>query len=256
MNKCVLSIVFFINFILNAAKKLSNFAGMVNRFKRINAEIKYYGLFNIVRTKAIELHYKRKFKNLGIVYYRENNPVNVLNTLSVNKDACLNQATDYYTLKKAFDFAGIIYSKINLLDIGCGYGKVLNFGMLMNFKTVIGIDLDEAAVDIAISNAGKMEANGFKTPYHFHTADACHFQIPVGINIIFMANPFGEKTMQQVMANIIAYQQNINKDLYIVYSVPVHQDVLNAYIECKKIYESFNGDKTSSEIVIYKINNK
>jgi len=226
---------------------------MINKYRRIVKEVRHYGLFEIIKTKATEFYYKKKLKKIGISYSSENCPVDVLNHLSLNKDAMLNQATAFYAIKRGFDFTGINYSNICLLDIGCGYGKVLNFGMLKDFKRVVGVDLDNNAIEIAVANSIKMKMKGFKTPFSYQNIDACQFTIPEDINVIFMANPFGKATMVEVMDKIIKFQQFYNREFFVIYSVPVHQEVLDCHEGCYKIFESFNANKTCSEMAIFKI---
>ncbi len=226
---------------------------MINKFNKINKEIKHYGLLSFTKTKLKEHYYKGKFKKLDIQYSFENTPISALNSNCVYKDAMLNEATAFYAIKKGFDICGINYADICLLDIGCGYGKALNFGILLKFKAVTGIELDPFTFNQAVANADKMKINGYNTSYNIHLSDASLFPIPDGVNIIFMANPFGFKTMETVVNNIMRYRYQHNNELFVVYSVPVFKDLFERNKCCTKIFESFNSNKKCSEMAIYKI---
>lgn len=168
----------------------------------------------------------------------------------------LNEATAFYTIKKGFDLCGINYANICLLDIGCGYGKALNFGMLLHFKSVTGIELDPYTYNLAVANAEKMILNGYKTESKIYLSDATLLSIPVGVNIILMANPFGFKTMEKVLNNILDYRTQHNNELFVVYIVPVFKDLFDRNKCCTKIFESFNNNKENTEnteMAIYKI---
>ncbi|MBC7422571.1 MAG: class I SAM-dependent methyltransferase [Ferruginibacter sp.] len=227
----------------------------MKKLKQWAKEIKHSGLAHLIKIKKTEQYYKHKLKNIYLNYPDIYTNIETLNGQSINKDSRLNQGTAYYAIKKGIEVSGIDYSDITLLDIGCGYGKTLNFGMLQKCKQVIGIDLDGAAVNQAIANCRLMKENGFDTPFSVHNADASQYTIPENVNVIFMANPFGKKTMEAVASNIIQYRQKCSIDVYIIYFVPVHQDVYLKYEECTKVFESFTRHKKESELVIFKVTN-
>src|ERR1700712_5284402 len=123
---------------------------LVNKLGQWVKEIKHNGLAHLFMIKKTERFYKTKLKGILLNYPSNHTNVETLNGQSLNKDSRLNQSTAYYAIKKGIEVSGIEHSKITLLDIGCGYGKTLNFGMLQKFKRVIGIDLDGTAVSQAI----------------------------------------------------------------------------------------------------------
>lgn len=226
---------------------------LVSKLKKITREIKHYGFSSLMLIKITEQIYNKKLKKIGIVYPNDTNNVEFINPLSSNKDSRCNQSTAYYQIKKAFNFTGINYSDICLLDIGCGFGKALNFGMLLNFKSVTGIDLDDVAIERAIVNCKQMQQTGCISPFIVQHADACDYEIPGPVNLIFMANPFGKKTMAHVLENIVTHCSTQKKELYLVYTVPAHKELFAGYAACTKLYESFTADKAGSEMAIFKI---
>lgn len=126
--------------------------------------------------------------------------------------------------------------------------------MSLNFKKTIGIDLDGSAIKIALSNCNKMKNNGYKTLFVVDQIDACNFKIPDGINFIFMSNPFGKKTMEIVLKNIIDYFHTSQlAEMFIVYSVPVHQVLFTKHKLITKIFEYYDGNKINSELAVFKV---
>jgi SAM-dependent methyltransferase len=223
---------------------------ILNRFKK---EINYYGISYFINLKVTEIFYGFKTGNLELHCLDGYNKVEATNSLSVNGDSMKNESTAFYQIKKGLFVTGLAYSSISLLDIGCGYGKQLFFGMLNGFKKVAGIDLDESVVARAKSNCRRMYTKGNNTVFNVKHADACEFTLPQGVNVRFMANPFGRKTMEIVMEKIIRYRNNVSGPLYIVYSVPVHQEVLERYAMCKKIYEKRSAGKVISLLTVFEI---
>jgi SAM-dependent methyltransferase len=222
-------------------------------YNKIKAGINQHGFIYFIYLNLTEQYYKYKFKKLSVDYCEGNIKADELNNVSLNKDSKINQASPFYELKNAFILTGIPHSEIHLLDIGCGYGKVLNFGMMLNFKEVVGIDLDHSAIEKANSNCRQMQKNGYATSFKIFETDATKYVIPKNTNIIYLFNPFGKITMKDVVENIVEYYKTSRKDLYVVYSVPVHQDLFTNHIEFVKIYERLNGPKTKSEMVIFKL---
>lgn len=226
---------------------------LINKIKTFNRHIKYYGFFNYILLKKTEMFYTSKFRKLGIQEPGNTNFEATLNEIALIKDARRNQSSYYRAIKKSFDITGINDSGINLLDIGCGYGRVLSFGMMLNFNQVMGIDLDQSALKYANANCKKMQQHGHNTIFKIYNADASTFEIPNETNLIFLSNPFGKDTMQKVLKNIVTHCKMQKKDLFVIYSVPVFQKLFENVTGCTKIYESFNGDKTNSEMAIFKI---
>lgn len=224
-----------------------------NLFNKINQGISQHGFLYFLKIQTTEFYYKKSFRKLMVDYNVGEITAEILNKISTNKDSKLNRASPYYEIKKAFSFSGFNYSDISLLDIGCGFGKVLNLGMMLNFKEVIGIDLDNSAVEKAFTNCLQMQKAGYSCNYKITQADAASYLIPDGINLIYLFNPFGKKTMEDVVDNIIEYQHNYKKELYVIYSIPVHEDIFIAHKQVTKIYERLNGSKAKSEMAIFRI---
>lgn len=225
----------------------------LQKFNNLSLQIKQFGLHDFVMLKITENHYRRKIKKLGITYSLGRGELHTVNNNSLNKDSRLNECTAYYIIKKGIQVTGLKYHSIELLDIGCGNGKVLTYGMYKKCKQVIGIDLDKEGLGIADKNCTQMNRKGFTTLFKTHYADACEFTIPAGINVIYIANPFGEKTMESVLKNIVRYYNTQKKDLYIIYAVSVHRHIFEQHHQCRKMFEGFNGTKIHPELVVYKI---
>ncbi len=223
------------------------------KFKNIATEIKRFGFFNFCKYKITEYYYRYKFNSLGLRYPENNTSHLTANEHSTNNDCKKNQSSNYFAIKRAFNHIDLDFSEICLLDIGCGDGKVLNLAMQLRFKSVIGIELDETSVQQAIFNCKQMHAMGNKVPFSIYYADASKYTIPSGTNVIYMFNPFGEKTMKDVLKNIIHYQGFQKNNLYIIYITAVHKNVFLNYSQCHKIYELISLSKSNTEITVFRI---
>ncbi len=222
------------------------------KYRNISNHIRYQGFWKFFVSKIYDRYLGFRFKKIGIYHPKRSGDLSVTISQSINKDAHENQPSSFYDIKKALKKTGLKYSEISMLDVGCGEGRVLNLGMLLNFKKVMGIDLDEPALLKAAENCSKMQEHGFNTSFNVEHADAALFAIPADINLVYMYNPFGEKTMERFLANTINYRTNKDHELYFIYCVPDFVDVFNKYSSVTKLYEYYNKNKTSTRISILK----
>lgn len=222
------------------------------KLKKIKNEIGLYGVPAFFLFKMKEQYYKQRFKKMGVFYPESQRSHFGANQQSLNKDCKKNQSSSYYKMKMAFSVLGQDYSGLSLLDIGCGDGKVINFAMLLKFKKVTGIDLDEAAIERAVKNCNKMKEGGCLVPYDIQCTDAAKYNIPPGTDVIFMFNPFGRQTMEAVLKNILHYCEVNKTEVNIIYVVPVHKDLFDANKRLSNVYQ-FPRTGKITEIAIYKI---
>lgn len=223
---------------------------------KIRKQITQMGLYAFIQTKITEQWYKFKLARLGVQYTCGRNDLAAVNEQAVNKDARFNDSSAYYIMTKGFAATGLLFSEISLLDAGCGSGKVLSFGMLKKFKAITGIDLDTSGLKKALHNCMQMELNGYKTPFSIFCTDACHYKIPAGTNVVFIANPFGKKTMQTFFENLLRYHHESGTELYIIYAIPVHKEIFEQEPGCKIVYQLFNSRSAGAELVVFKLPGK
>ena len=225
---------------------------LTGKYSFLKADTAKKGFFRSIAENLYEFRSKKKFKAIGVSHPAYCGNLEKTNSKSFNKDAHENQPSSFYSLKKAFSLLNLNYSDISLLDIGCGAGRVLSFGMLLNFREVHGVDLDDPALEKALENSMAMQKKGYHTSVHIGHEDACDYRIPASVNVIYLFNPFGEKTMTQVFENMVKHCNESGKELYIVYSNPTCNDVFTKYESCKKIFESYYKSK-KPDIFMYKI---
>ena len=228
---------------------------LANIYNKLNSGIRQYGFKYYFKVKITEKIYNFKFRYFKLDYSEKIIPASVLNELAVNKDARLNQASPYYEIERMFSVTGMPNSDIYLLDLGCGFGKVLNWGMIYNFNKVVGIDLDQSAIDKAIANCNKLKERGYTTNFDVIAEDATTYDIPFGVNMAYVANSFGKKTLKAVLDKLILYSKiNNNKQVFIAYYIPIHCQLFSDYKEITKVFERFIKNKTEAEMAIFRIN--
>ncbi len=227
---------------------------IVSKYHHLAAHIQNKGLGNFISAKIYDNTIKLRLYLAGVNFSKTAAQQQQATATSLNNDAHENQPSSFYDLKKGFSVLPLSKNEIELLDIGCGSGRVMNYCMLQRMKKVIGIDLDEEAISFASNNCTILKQKGSTTNFSIEKADATAFSIPHEINTVYMFNPFGGQTMQAVAANIISHAQKNNKAVYLIYCMPSFKDVFEANASCRKIYEEFNKNKTHAELAVYAIN--
>jgi predicted RNA methylase len=232
--------------------KVLNADWLSTKYKFLTEDIKKKGVSRAFFENLYEFGNKKKFKKLGVVHPDSCENLDLTNSKSVNKDSHENQPSTFYSLNKAFKQLNLSNQEIGMLDIGCGTGRVLSFGMLLNFKEVAGVDLDAPALEKAVENCTRMQKMGYKTSFNIEHADATIYSIPAGINVIYLFNPFGEKTMEKVVDNINSHAARSTSDIYVIYTNPKFQELFTRNKESKKIFESFFKNK-KPDLAIFRI---
>lgn len=168
-------------------------------------------------------------------------------------DAVRTLPSSFYLVKEGLQAVSIPTHEICLYDIGCGSGWVLNYGMLRGFKQVAGIERDIVVMKNATHNCNILKNKGYATTFKIECGDASTTSVPEGTNVIYLFNPFGAETMEKVSAIIINYAMQLSSDLYIIYCLPSYQYFFENEKICKKIYESYNKNKTQAELSVFKL---
>lgn len=91
----------------------------------------------------------------------------------------------------------------NLVDIGCGKGKIcIDARRIGGFRRVIGLDFSAALVAIAEENARKC---GYANDIELVCADATQYDLPEGANLVYLFNPFGAEIMRAFAERNLAH---------------------------------------------------
>lgn len=134
-------------------------------------------------------------------------------TIGQNSSGVRYEPTSYAILKKVSEYLKFNRDDV-FIDYGCGSGRVVFTIATQKLKKIIGIESDKALVDIANANLRKFKFKS--TPVDIIHADANNFN-PIEGTIIFMFNPFGEKTLQIVLDKIESSLSINPRNIKIIY---------------------------------------
>jgi SAM-dependent methyltransferase len=138
------------------------------------------------------------------------------------------QGVGYYSLEKAFDYLQTLNVNQNIVDFGCGKGRVLAVAAHYGFQKIIGVDFAPALCKDALKNIEHIKPYYPGTNFKVVCDDVVDYKIDNDTNVFFFFNPFDEVVMLQVVKNILnSLKQNFRK-IYIVYVNPLHKEIFES----------------------------
>ena len=164
------------------------------------------------------------------------------------------EPTPYSVLERLAN-TGYIGKKNELLDYGCGKGRV-DFFMAYQVKChAIGIEYDERIYDKAIENQKSSLSAGCT---QFEKMNAEQFIVPENADCMYFFNPFSVEILKRVIARILeSYYDNPRhiqlffyypSDEYISYLMTVGELMFTDEIDCNDLFE---GNEARERIVIF-----
>ena len=164
------------------------------------------------------------------------------------------EPTPYSVLERLAN-TGYIGKKNELLDYGCGKGRV-DFFMAYQVKChAIGIEYDERIYDKAIENQKSALSAGCT---QFEKMNAEQFIVPENADCMYFFNPFSVEILKRVIARILeSYYDNPRhiqlffyypSDEYISYLMTVGELMFTDEIDCNYLFE---GNEARERIVIF-----
>jgi SAM-dependent methyltransferase len=141
------------------------------------------------------------------------------------KHASIYQGTNYFIIEKAFEFLNNENANPNIVDFGCGKGRVLIVAAFYGFKKITGIDFAESLCREAELNIEKIKRLFPKTDFEIVCDDAVNYSIENDSNVFFFFNPFDEVVMLQIVKNILSSFKKTERKIYIVYVNPLHKEI-------------------------------
>lgn len=115
------------------------------------------------------------------------------------------------------------------VDVGAGMGRVVMLASLRPFKQIVGVEVSAALCETARDNlvrwrrAHPQPACG---DLRMVRADAAQFRFPPGNLVVYLYNPFGERTLARVADALAAHAGG---ECFVLYHTPVHRAVFDAH---------------------------
>jgi SAM-dependent methyltransferase len=130
-------------------------------------------------------------------------------------------STDYEAVNPVLFARAMSYvPRVRFIDLGCGKGRALILGHQYGFRDLIGVEM---SVRLAKSAAANLKKLGI--PARIVQSDAAAFDFPEGPLVVFMYNPFGAPTMQEVADKLARRIEPV----YVIYVNPMHGGLFRAF---------------------------
>jgi hypothetical protein len=113
------------------------------------------------------------------------------------------------------------------IDIGAGMARVVLLASTKPFRQVTGVEVSPALCETARDNVVRWRRSHPDLAckdVRIVCKDALHFTFPPGDLVVYLYNPFGESTLERLIANITDTRTGT---VAIMYHTPVHRRVLD-----------------------------
>ena len=144
----------------------------------------------------------------------------------------LYQGANYYLLEKVFDHLQSIEANLptgqaghNILDFGCGKGRVLAVAAYYGFRKITGVEFAKELCEIARKNITPVQQKFPGKIFNVIHANAVDYKIEPDTNVFFFFNPFDEVIMLAVVKNILRSLKQNPREAFVVYINPVHKEI-------------------------------
>ena len=183
-----------------------------------------WGYLNILRFIPYELFYGFKYK-ARTLFSLNHKELDV--TPEIKKNSTEYFPTPYYIAKKAFRKVEADLRGCELVDFGCGAGRILLFASQFNPKKIIGVEFSKTLCKQAEKNLySYFNKNQNLVPaWEIIQRDALKYEINPSANIFFFYDPFNERTMKKVVEKINLSITEHPRSIKIIYISPVQRDV-------------------------------
>ena len=141
------------------------------------------------------------------------------------KHAELYQGANYFLLENIFGYLKSIDANQNLLDFGCGKGRVLSVAAYYGFRKITGIDFAKELCEEARKNIAPVQQRFPEKIFNVIHANAVDYKIESDTNVFFFFNPFDEVVMLAVVKNILRSLKENPREVYVVYLNPVNKEI-------------------------------
>lgn len=129
--------------------------------------------------------------------------------------------------------------RYRLLDIGCGKGRAVLLASRMNFRDVVGVELNPALAAAARANLEHWQQARATVATTILCADA-----PTALTglldwpvLLYVYNPFRAPVLRQMLQAVQTHSQGLNGWLDILYLYPEHEDVFWEFPAFQRLWQ-------------------
>ena len=147
--------------------------------------------------------------------------------------------TYYSVIKESFQYIQN-RNQLNLIDVGCGKGKVLFVALNFGFKSIIGIDIKKNLLVTCVKNINKnKKLKKNKEFIKLINIKAIKYKIS-NENVFFLNHPFSEIILNKFLKKIILSFRKNKRKIYLIYVNPLEKNkiLIKQFKKIKTIYRN------------------
>lgn len=141
------------------------------------------------------------------------------------KHAEIYQGANYFLLETVLSKLQNIGANKNIIDYGCGKGRVLAVAAFYGFNKITGIEFSEELCNEARKNIASLQLRFPKKVFNVIHINAIDYKIEDDVNIFFFFNPFNEIVMNKVINNILTSINKNKRIIQVAYVNPRHKQL-------------------------------
>jgi predicted RNA methylase len=111
-------------------------------------------------------------------------------------------------------------STYTFVDLGSGKGRVALFASEFEFEKVVGVEIFAQLHEVARENLDQARSLQGRSKIELICMEAEDYKFPANPLVIYLFDPFGERTMRIVLQNLRSSLMELERSVYIVYANP------------------------------------
>lgn len=148
------------------------------------------------------------------------------------EDGMLYEATPFLLLQDILSHLDLGPDDV-FVDLGCGKGRATCMAARSEAGRVVGVEQDEGFLRVAHANLAAMSDVRAEVKFHHGLAQDFSFD---RATVVFLFNPFGARTLEEVMKLLQQSLQRNPRRLRLIYVNPVHEQVLHDSAWLKNVH--------------------
>jgi SAM-dependent methyltransferase len=167
-------------------------------------------------------------------------------------DRVLYHPSAWHVLPLALRYIGVS-DRDTFVDFGCGKGRIVHQAAMRPFRRVIGVEIAPDLAEIARAALAARSSRHRCHDVEIVVADATEFAVPDDLTIAYLFDPFGGKTLDAVLGNIIDSLDRRPRRIRLIYVHPTaaHQILATKRFRLLKVQRGGLRDWPISRAEIY-----
>jgi ribosomal protein L11 methylase PrmA len=137
------------------------------------------------------------------------------------------EALNYFILENLFDaFCKFFPDEKNIVDVGCGKGRIMVVAAHYGFKNITGVDFAKELCKAAEKNIHKIKTKFPNSVFKIYCNDILNYSITPTDKVFFLFNPFNKVMMEKFSEKINKSVKEYPRTIHFIYANPQQKEIL------------------------------